>query len=266
MLVSYNIQNGVYADSIVRNIGHMQKNGVGIFCVQEAREIESDFVGDRLEQELGDKWQGEYYLGTNNPRIDLGLGILWNSTSVQLQELERVPLPKLKELSLIERQVTSTPQPPQRGAIVATFNVNGYPLRVANVHLDWQSGVSQRMTQLEYLVSHLKQKPAISREIICGDFNTTGRQDSARKQQEKMQRILGVNFTEVFPELKWTSDGGTIDPKRGFSKVQRLLVGLGIRFHQRLDYIYVKGVDVADAKMEKVKGSDHFPLVVTLNL
>lgn len=265
-LVSYNIQNGIYADNIARNIGHLKENGAEIFCVQEARKIESYFIGDRLEQELGDKWQGEYSLGTDNPRIDLGLGILWNSAKLQLQELERVPLPKLKNLSLIERQVTSTPKPPQRGAIVAIFNVNGDHLRVTNVHLDWQGGVTQRMAQMQYLVSYLKQKPAIAREIICGDFNTIGRQNSARRQQEQIQRLLGGNFTEVFPDLEYTSDGVSIDPKRGFSKVQRLLVRLGIRFHQRLDYIYVKGLDAANAKMEKVNGSDHYPLVVTLNL
>lgn len=265
-LVSYNIQNGVHVDNIVRNIGQMQKNGVEIFCTQEARAIQPYFVGDRLEQELGDKWHAEYYLGKDNPRIDLGLGILWNSTKVQLQELERVSLPKLKKLSLIERKVTSVPKPPQRGAIVANFKLNNEPLRITNLHLDWQGGVSHRMTQLEYLISRIKQKPTVSREIICGDFNTTGGQNSAKEQRERIRTILGTNFTEVFPDLEWTSDGVSIDPKRGFSSIQRFLVGLGIRFHQRLDYVFVKGVYVTEAKMERVKGSDHFPLVVTFNL
>lgn len=261
-LVSYNIQNGIHQDSILRNLGKMADENVDIFCLQEVRATQSGFIGDRLATEFGNEWEGQHFLGTDNPRIDLGLSIFWKSKRLQLIELEKVNLPKLEKLSFIEKQVTSIPKPPQRGAIITTFDVSDSPLRITNLHLDWQGGIPHRMAQLRYLVSHLKQKPDVAHEIICGDFNSTGGQDSAKKQQNEMQRILGHDFNEVFPDLNWTSDGVSIDPQRGFSKVQGFLVNLGIRFYQRLDYVFVKGITVTDTKMEKISGSDHFPLVV----
>lgn len=265
-LVSYNIQNAVHADNIALNVGQMQKNTADIFCLQEARLIDGDFVGDRLTGQLGEKWRGEFYLSTDNPSIDLGLGILWNSTKLRLQELERVPLPKLKKLSFIESLPTSSPNPPQRGAMVATFTLDGQPIRISNLHLDWQGQAAHRMDQLKYIVSHLGQKPGVDAEIICGDFNTAGSQNSARKQQNEIKAILGEGFTEAFPDLRWTSDGASIDPARGLSNIQGLLVNLGIRFYQRLDYVFVKGLSVTDARMEKIDGSDHYPLVVTFEV
>lgn len=265
-LVSYNIQNGVHQDAVTRNFRKMADEGVDIFCLQEARTTEQDFIGDRLQTQLGNDWQGEHFLGTDNPRIDLGLSLFWKSAKLQLKELEKVNLPKVEKLGFFERQATSTPKPPQRGAIVATFDINNIPLRITNLHLDWQGGASQRRAQLRFLAAHLKLKPDVAYEIICGDFNTLGRPASAKKQQNEMQRILGEEFTEVFPNLKWTSDGASIDPQKGLSNVQGLLVNLGIRFHQRLDYVFLRGVIVVDANMERVDGSDHYPLVVTFGI
>lgn len=265
-LVSYNIQNGVHQDAVTRNFRKMADEKIDIFCLQEARATEQDFIGDRLQTQLGNEWQGEHFLGTDNPRIDLGLSIFWKSARLQLKELEKVHLPKVEKLGFFERQATSTPKPPQRGAVIATFDVNNTPLRITNLHLDWQGGVSQRMAQLRHLATHLKQKPDVTHEIICGDFNTLGSKASAKKQQNEMQRIIGEDFTEVFPDLKWTSDGASIDPQRGLSNIQGMLVNLGIRFYQRLDYVFVRGVTVVDAKMQRIDGSDHYPLVVTFGM
>lgn len=265
-LASYNIQNGVHRVAIERNVRKLTDDGVDIFCIQEARDIKQDFIGDGLKTQLGGEWQGEHFLGTENPRIDLGLSIFWKTGKLQLKELEKIHLPKVEKLGFFERQVTSTPKPSQRGAIIATFDVNGAPLRVTNLHLDWQGGIPQRITQLKFLASQIKQKPDVAHEVICGDFNTLGRQAVIKAQQNEMQRILGDEFTEVFPDLKWTADGSSIDPQRGLSSIQSLLVNLGIRFYQRLDYVFVKGMTVFDAKMERLDGSDHYPLVVTCSL
>ncbi len=82
-----------------------------------------------------------------------------------------------------------------------------------------------------------------------------------------IKKILGNDFIEAFPDIKWTSDGASIDPAIGFSNFQKLLVRFGVRFYQRLDYLFVKGIKLKEAKMEKMmKGSDHYPLVITFEV
>ena len=60
-LVSYNIQNGVYEESIIKNIHTLIAEGVDVFCLQETRVIKPKFICDRLKNELGSEWQVEYF-------------------------------------------------------------------------------------------------------------------------------------------------------------------------------------------------------------
>src|SRR3989344_3107586 len=265
-LASYNIQNGVYEESIVKNIHTLVAEGVDVFCLQETRAIKQNFICDRLKNELGGEWQVEYFLGDTNPRIDVGLTMIWKTSKLKLKNLEKILLPKLQSLNFYERYVTSVPKPPQRGAMIASFDVNGSELRITNLHLDWQGGVSQRMNQVEYLTSHLRKKLNVINEVIAGDFNTIGREASSISQRDKIKQIFKNNFIEAFPDLKWTSDGASIDPARCFSNFQKLLVNFGMRFYQRLDYLFVKGIKLKEAKMEKMEGSDHYPLVITFEV
>lgn len=261
-LASYNIQNGVYEESIVKNIHTLVAEDVDVFCLQETRVIKQDFICERLKNELGSEWQVEYFLGDKNPRIDVGLTMIWKTAKLKLQNLEKILLPKLESLNFYERYITSVPRPPQRGAMIASFDVNGGELRITNLHLDWQGGVSQRMNQVEYLASHLRKNSNLINEIIAGDFNTIGGEKSSISQRYRIKKILKNNFIEALPDLKWTFDGASIDPARGFSNFQKLLVRFGIRFYQRLDYLFVKGIKLKEAKMEKMEGSDHYPLVI----
>lgn len=265
-LVSYNIQDGIHEDLIVENIHKMVRNGVDIFCLQETRVIKPNFIVDRLKTELGDEWQGESFLGVANPRTEIGLTILWKSTKLNLQELEKVLLPKLNYVSLYERCITYILKPTQRGAIIATFNINGVMLRITNLHLDFKGGISRRMSQVEYLALHLSKKPTVPHEIIAGDFNTTGSKASSKKQQNQIEQLFRNDFTDAFPDLGWTFDGVSVDPERIFSSLQNLFVRLGVRLYRRLDYVFLKNIAVAEAKMEKLKGSDHYPLVITFEV
>lgn len=263
-LVSYNIQDGIHEDLIVNNIHKMVAEGADIFCLQETRIIKSSFIIDRLKAELGNEWQVESFLGMDNPRTEIGLTLLWKSTNLHLQELEKVLLPKLNYVSLYERCIACVLKPVQRGAMIATFIVNGGLVRITNLHLDFKGGTSRRMSQVEYLALHLSKKSAVLHEIIAGDFNTTGGKASSKYQQNQIERLLGEDFTDAFPDLKWTFDGASVDSGRIFSGLHTLLVRFGARLYRRLDYVFLKNVDVIEAKMEKLKGSDHYPLIITL--
>jgi len=264
-LASYNIQDGLYEDLIVDNIHKMVSDGVDIFCLQETRIIKSDFIVERLKKELGNGWRGEYFLGIDNPRTEIGVTILWKSTKLNLQELEKIFLPKLNYVSLYDYFITSFFKPAQRGAMIATFSINGVLLRITNLHLDFKNGTARRMNQVEYLTYHLNKKPTAHHEIIGGDFNTHIPKVTL-KERNWIISLLGNEFVDAFPNLEWTFDGASIDPKRVFSGLQKILLSLGIRFYRKLDYIFLKNIKLTDAKMENFKGSDHYPLIITFEV
>lgn len=266
-LVSYNIQDGIYEDLIIQNIHTLVDDGADIFCLQETRTIKlkPDFIVDRLKAELGNEWQGECFLGIDNPRLEVGLTILWKSTNIHLLGLEKIFLPKSNYVGLYDSLIRYFFIPAQRGAIVATFDINGIKLRIANLHLDFKQGVARRMSQVKYLAAKLGQK-SVTHEIICGDFNTSVKNDSARKQKNWVEQILGNEYVEAFPMLKWTFDGASIDPAKFFSSAHKLLLRLGLRFYRRLDYVFVKNLKTTKSKLEKLQGSDHYPLVITFEV
>ncbi len=264
-LASYNIQDGIYEDLIIQNVHRMVSEGVDIFCLQETRIIKPNFIIDRLKAELGDEWQGEYFLGVDNPRLEVGLTILWKSVKLNLQELDKFFLPKLNYVGLYDHFITSVFTPAQRGAMIATFDINGTIVRITNLHLDFKNGAARRRSQVEYLVDHLSKNPVLH-EIICGDFNTSVKNGTSKNQKNWIGQSLQNEFVDAFPDLKWTFDGASIDPTRFFSGIHKLLLRLGVRFYRKLDYIFLKNINLTNAKMEQLKGSDHYPLVITFEV
>lgn len=173
-VVSYNVQNGLYSEEIVSNIRRIGSTRKTIFCLQEIRSATGrKFIADTLTDTLsGDGWKGEYFLGSGNLEVDLGLGILYQPDNSYLMETERILLPKITGFNLFEILWTPGGRPAQRGALVTTFGLGDKTIRVTNLHLDWQGGFSQRARQLSYIASYLKKMPIVDGEIVCGDFNT----------------------------------------------------------------------------------------------
>jgi endonuclease/exonuclease/phosphatase family metal-dependent hydrolase len=262
-LVSYNIQYCVNKESIISNIDKLSQEGVDLFCLQELQKIpKREFVGDKFISFLGREWKGEYLLDKKNPYLGLGLGVLWNTFSLKLIDVDEILLPKTKPFNFVERLKTRAKEPVQRGALVATFKISKKILRIVNLHLDWQGGFRQRKQQLNYIISYLKKRGNVDYEIFCGDFNTIGPTLFFKKRQRKINEILGVDFINVFPDLRWTQDLKSFDPEVKYASLHKKALRLGVNFHQKLDYVFSKGLLIKEAKMLKFEGSDHFPLFV----
>jgi len=201
---------------------------------------------NNLGNEWQSEWQSEIFLEPDNS--SLGLCFLWKPSDLQAIKFERLRLPKLQKFNLYEniyeRAIARLVKGPvQRGALIGTFNINGKPVRISNIHIDCHGHFSQRAKQLTSLTAYLKSLTPVDREIICGDFNTIGIEILSRNQEKKIRAILGPGFVNAYPYLTPTSN-----------------------FLQRLDYIFVKNIQVHSAEVLRLKGSDHFPLVASLEV
>lgn len=246
-LVSYNLQNGKNEKAIIKSIKYLIALGVDIFCLQEVRKLPDKlFIGQIIKESLNENWKIEYFLGEDP--YDFGACFIWNSSKLRLQNIEKIPLPSLKSLNLLERVIDkiliNRTTPIKRGVLIGVFKLSNRYLRITNLHLDWQGGLKHRTEQLQYIINKLKQE-SFEQEVICGDFNMVGLPVSSRCTQQKIEDILGAEFKNVQPNLIYTIN--SIIP-------------------QKLDYILVKNINFKEGELIPLKGSDHYPLITILEL
>lgn len=140
----------------------------------------------------------------------------------------------------------------RRIALGLTVDPPGGRVRIYNVHLDTRINLSQRIRQVSPVLEAAKKWEGVP-VVIGGDFNTNPfrwagsvvpwfRSNQAGGMDRHMKKAGYENPL---------SDAGTTSNRR--------IVSL------RLDALYVRGVTVEDAAVErKVKSSDHFPVRVDL--
>ena len=245
-LVSYNLDHSSKKNKLVQNIRKLSLLGTNIFCFQEIRTGNPDeFIGNAILDALGSDWKGEFLISENS-KNDYGLGIIWNSSELELDNFQALDFPLLPQLFHLDRLVeqyllSGDATPVKRAALIATFQINGQQFRLSNVHADWHGGFEHRFNQIQFLLNHLKTSD-IKSEIICGDFNTIGLFRSY-KQIKKIQELLGSEFINFFPKHRITSIHG-----------------------QRLDHVFARNFNQNSAKVHLMLGSDHFPIMVSMTL
>src|SRR6185369_6038122 len=207
-IVSYNIDNSVKTDLIVKNILELSAKGANIFCLQEVRPVkEGRFIGDIILEKLGSDWQAEFFMTAGYSHFDNGLGFVWNKKQVTADKFETISFTKLNKLDVHEQVFEyvkgSVKQPIQRAGLIGHFTIQNQPVRISNVHLDWHGWSTHRMNQLAELLRHLKKAP-LGREVICGDFNTIGFFGLGGKLPT-MKTLLGDEFVACFPKFVMTT-------------------------------------------------------------
>lgn len=258
-VASYNIQNGTHTEKLGESLKIMQESGVEVFCLQEVWREE---IGEELKKGLSDKWESECYPGEKH---DTGLALFWDADRLKLLDIERIALPYLEDRNLWEQYITTFPQAPHRGALIGTFQIADQKFRATSVHLDWHGGMGHRLDQLRHLSNYLDRMPTIEHEIICGDFNTIAFSAVTRRQRARLRSVLGEEFHDVLPDISSTVNMQSVDPtEKNLTKIQTVLLKLGISIPQRLDYVFVKGFKVINAALERLDGSNHYPITATL--
>lgn len=269
-IATYNTQSFFDSKKIKANLHYLlkQKN-IDIVCLQE---VINKNIATEVIQEILVGWKYVYFHDQTFDKHH-GLATFWNPQhGLQLIETKQLLLPKLDRLTNREKKIV----PPdhtnhKRGALITSFNRGGkIPLKIANIHLDLAGGNAHRVKQLAYILQHMNDKNTEAK-IICGDFNTLGltqlQKQNMIKRQNKIQNVLGEEYSNIFPDLLWTSDA-TVNisaNKLHYSVTYTLqfLRFLHLHVYQKLDYIFAKGIQNTSAEMVSLKGSDHFPLLAT---
>ena len=194
---------------------------------------------------LGPEWESDTFIRPGSH--DLGLATLWRPGILQLRDSNKLLLPKLEKFSFYEltarrfvRNFVETTL--QRGALINTFQFQDQLIRVCNLHLDCAGRFSQRAKQLDFLAYNLQSRPETDHAIVCGDFNTIGIAPFTKRQEQRVRAILGPSFVNAHPQAVPTQKN----------------------LFQRVDYVFVRGARVQKARVARMRGSDHFPLIVNL--
>jgi endonuclease/exonuclease/phosphatase family metal-dependent hydrolase len=244
-LATYNILHGHYKGHILANLKILFDKGVDVICLQEA-EIPFEEPLNNFLRQFPD-WSVRFF----HEGSAANLAIVWNTTKMELKHVEEVLLPR-PDRSCCQRAVQ-----------VATFNVEGKSFRISNAHLSWEGGYSHRFKQLEFLKEELK-KVKVDHEIICGDFNTFAPATFRNIQKRKVQDVLGDEWVNALPDLKWSCDVSFSYEKDTFHIISVILTKLGFKLRSCLDYVFIKNLKVTAGEMLDLPGSDHRPLFVSI--
>lgn len=268
ILATYNLHLVQDFEQIIKNIKKMADHeSVDVFCLQEVvRAPYKEFIISSLLKELGNDWSAVCYVGQEKSWLSLGNGVVWNKKKLHLKNSENILLPSNQRLTLNESVfsylIAGDSFSFERRSIVATFQYGRHTVQIANVHLDNVGGPSRRQKQLEYILQKLNKNIAFT--VVCGDFNTFDLKQTG-EEACSLQSILGVEYTDAAYDCGWTADINRVNLTRANPIFAFIIKYLHIHIRRKLDYIWVKGAKRVSLKKLNLPGSDHLPLIVTLD-
>jgi endonuclease/exonuclease/phosphatase family metal-dependent hydrolase len=264
-VATYNLECSRNAEKLTDSIVFMANSGVTVFCLQEVSKPQNkEYIIDRFLERLGENWQACEHLGNDNNGTSMsGNAIIWDSRRLGLDKVHKVSLPKLQRLAphewLFDRIVGGAGQVSQRRAVSARFSFQDRQLCVSSLHLDHVGGISQRKKQLRYFLDAGENCQA---SVICGDFNTLDLRKTG-DEAKAIQGIMGRAYIDAAKSIPWTADIARMDmPNSRLTKY--ILRKLNFHVARKLDYIWVKGLDIVACEKINVEGSDHLPVVATV--
>lgn len=256
---TYNILRGYNSDLIIANLRFLIAEGADVICLQEAEEPFEAKLRALLQEDAYRGWDAHFAHAGQNGHV----ATLWNAERLRFRTASTVILPKLKVLhslrlkKLVERW--------NRLALIADFELaDGRVVQVTNAYLSWEGGSSHRLRQLRLVRETIAKTPADFR-VIAGDFNTVAPRPLRHLHERRVERILGEDFRNAFPKLPWTYDISVTHPSSGPQFIGTLSRA-GVKWRQRLDYMFAKDLAVLSAQMHDLPGSDHRPLIATFGL
>ncbi len=255
---TYNILRGHHTDLILKNIRFLIGEGAEVLCLQEAEPSFEHSLRELLAHPDFEEWD------VHHAHVGFGgnVAIVWNKKKLRLVGTKVVRLHKLQvpaQLSTLRGLTDKI----ERAALIGSFEWENKILQVTSAHLSWEGGIKHRMRQVQYLRQVLEEEAADFR-ILAGDFNTIGLSALRHIRERTLEETLGGKYVNALPKLHWNFDIAYTDP-RDKLRILESLYYLGVRFRNRLDYIFVANLKVVSAAMHDLPGSDHRPLLATFS-
>lgn len=260
-LLSYNILGGFHFNEIKKNLNF---DKFDIVCFQE---FPMDCSIDKFFENFN--IQKHTILNLKKQQKELGLALLYKKNKYKLSEYKKIELNK-PPMKFIFRQylrmLVSDDNSKNRTIICYELTNLFSKVRylMINTHLYWEGNVNYLRYQLNKIWETISTYEG--KIILCGDLNTT----SDKKRKYLKQFFEEHGFKESKKNQKGTFEYFTKynlpkdpfhKPKKLFSKIKPVRK-LGTK---EFDYIFIKNIDTdINAFVEKINGSDHFPLTITI--
>lgn len=234
------------------------EQGADVLCLQEAEVNFEHSLREFLARKDFEDWD------MHHAHVGLGgnVAIVWNKKKLRLMGTKVVRLHKLRVPPQL-RTLRGFTDKIERAALIGSFEWEEKILQVTSAHLAWEGGTRHRMRQVQHLREMIEKESADFR-ILAGDFNTIGLHALRHSRERKLEQTLGNRYVNALPKLHWNFDIAYTDP-RDKLKILASLYYLGVRFRNRLDYIFATSLHVVSAAMHDLPGSDHRPLVATFS-
>ncbi|MFO7652398.1 MAG: endonuclease/exonuclease/phosphatase family protein [Candidatus Krumholzibacteriia bacterium] len=283
-IVTYNIQRAIHLSALLELFESAPAfRDADIVAIQEATYLpDGRNVLERLAHVLSPDHLWTYRTVMAYPDKEYGNGFLFRQ-STRVLASRPVPLPVVTRLRWYEKQKTEGGRPDTKSALVQTFQLGDWTIRVANVHLDFAGGWRHRRTQLDHLLEAVdaegdRPEPGHDEarlDVVCGDFNTVGQYrlpPARRDTRRSLAAATRRGYVDATAGIRYTSDlFGSIDPADPAGGFLRLGRRGGMHFRQKTDHVLVRGhvmpassriVDHPESELFEI--SDHLPIELTL--
>jgi len=212
----------------------------------------------QLEEDLKDEFE-VYFSGSSREYVNKrrfhrlgdmreeegGLTLIVRKSKATVNIVQPITLPRLPELSIIEKQKTYGGRPDERHAQVAEVKVGNKYIVFVNTHFDWQGGMEQKIRQAEFLGKYIGQKVNNDGVFIVGDINVVNNK-GAKEVASAMTYDKSVR--EVIPPEPTVKIAGVVGMKPDLAFVQGEI---------KVDKV---------TTMDESYGSDHRPVVYDLTI
>ncbi len=202
---------------------------------------ESESRTAQIAKQLGMTW-------AHSPIRLLPDGVMQGNAILSAYPLERIAV---KRLPYIDQPYHDQ----NRGAVAADVVLGANKLRVVSVHLDVRIQPTDRIRQLDPAVTDMDD-----RAVVGGDLNTAPWQwIGALVPLTSTEAIVGMKQAAIIDDfMKSRSYASAISPD------ENTFTAPG--FDMRLDNLFARSVPIVDAGVERIGGSDHYPIWVDVDV
>lgn len=205
-------------------------------------------------------WPGE--AASRTAQIAEQMGMTWAHSPIRLLPdgvmqgnaiLSRYPLDRIavKRLPFIKQLYHDQ----DRGALAADVVVGDSRVRVVSVHLDVRIQPSDRIRQLDPAVTDMDD-----RAVVGGDLNTAPWQwVGALVPITSTEAVVGMKQAAIIDDFMKSRDY-----ESALSPDENTFTAPG--FSMRLDNLYARSVPILGAGVERIGGSDHYPIYVDIDV
>jgi endonuclease/exonuclease/phosphatase family metal-dependent hydrolase len=270
-VATYNILHSFNPGQISKNIKLLAEDGVILFALQEVvQEKGKEFMGDVILTNLGGKFAAAFALTHIINNLYLGTAIIYKKKQLELISYQEIPMRKKYKLSFKDNLISKFIMGGEgivypRIFINSKLKMGRKTIHFSSVHPEFFGNIDYRIREISEFMTKRFTPKKNEIEIICGDFNNIDLLNT-KKEFRKIKEVLGEGFSDATASIPYSVDIFNVSEDYAAPHFKLFKKIFPFHLYKKIDYIWVKNVNVLSSKYYSLKGSDHFPLVAELSI